>query len=138
MNSQVDIVRVRREVLGRLLEEVRSTPDIECCGLLAGRDGVISLVLPARNALASATTYEIAPADLFALFRQMRDEQLDHLGIYHSHPHSDNVPSASDVERAYYPEAAQFILSPRLDAARPVRVFRIAIGHSRELKMERI
>lgn len=138
MNAQADIVRVRREVLGHLLEEARSTPDMECCGLLAGRDGVISLVLPARNALASATAYEIAPPDLFALFRRMRDEQLDHLGIYHSHPHSDNVPSASDVERAYYPEAAQFILSPCLDAARPIRAFRIAIGHSRELKMERI
>jgi proteasome lid subunit RPN8/RPN11 len=138
MNTQADIVRVRREVLGRLLEEARSTPAIECCGLLAGCDGVVSRVLPARNALSSATAYEIAPADLFALFRHMRDERLEHLGIYHSHPHTDNVPSASDVERAYYPEAAQFILSPRLDAARPIRVFRIAIGHSRELKMERI
>src|SRR5271168_3826519 len=138
MNTSADIVRVRREVLGRLLDEARSTPDIECCGLLAGRDGVISLVLPARNALASVTAYEIAPVELFVLFRRMRDEQLDHLGIYHSHPHTDNVPSSSDVERAYYPEAAQFILSPRLDVPRPIRAFRISTGHSRELKMERI
>ena len=138
MNAGTDIVRVRREVLGRLLEEARSIPEMECCGLLAGRDGVISVVLPARNALASATAYEIAPAELFLLFRQMRDEQLDHLGIYHSHPNTDNVPSTADLERAYYPEAAQFILSPRLDVPRPIRVFRMAIGHSRELKMERI
>ena len=113
-------------------------PGTECCGLLAGRDGVISMVLPARNALASATAYEIAPAELFVLFRKMRDEQLDHMGIYHSHPNTENVPSPSDVERAYYPEAAQFILSPKLDAQRPIRAFRIAIGHSRELKLERI
>jgi len=129
-------IRVRGVVLRALVAEARREPDIECCGLLAGRDGVISVVLPARNALASATVYEIQPAELFSLFRRMRDEQLDHLGIYHSHPQGENAPSSSDLERAFYPDAAYFIISPRPDALRPVRAFRIANGRAAELAIE--
>jgi [CysO sulfur-carrier protein]-S-L-cysteine hydrolase len=131
-----DVVRVRRAVLENLLSEARSRPAEECCGLLAGRDGVISVVLPARNVLASPTAYEIAPAELFALFRRMRDEHLDHLGIYHSHPRSVNTPSPRDLELAFYPDAAYFILSPLPEAPRPVRAFQIADGRVRELAVE--
>ena len=100
-----------------------------------GRDGVITEVLPARNVLASATAYEIEPAELFALFRRMRAEGLDHLGIYHSHPRGENAPSPRDVERAFYPQAACFILSPLASAARPVRAFRIVQGQVSELTL---
>jgi proteasome lid subunit RPN8/RPN11 len=127
---------VSREALDRMLGEARSQAAIECCGLLAGRGGVISVVLPARNALDSATSYEIAPLELFSLFRRMRDSGLDHLGIYHSHPRGDNVPSPRDIELAFYPDAAYFIISPRFDAALPVRAFHIADGCARELKIE--
>ena len=132
------VIRVGRRLLDELLAHARRDPQIECCGLLAGRNGVISVILPARNALISATGYEIAPAELFSLFRRMRQEGLDHLGIYHSHPNSDNAPSPTDIERAYYPDAAYFIVSPRPDAARAVRAFRIVSGKVDELEIEEI
>ena len=132
------VIRVRSQVVESLLAEARRDLRSECCGLLAGREGVISVVLPARNALGSATAYEIAPAELFTLFRRMREQGLDHLGIYHSHPNTDNAPSPTDVERAYYPDAAHFIISPRADALRPVRAFRIADGRFDELVIETI
>ena len=125
-------VRIRREVLASLIEEARRDPAIECCGLLAGSDGIITHWLPAHNALASATAYEIAPEELFRLFRQMRERGLDHLGIYHSHPATDNAPSPSDIARAYYPDAAWFIVSPRPAAPHPVRAFEIRDGVARE------
>ncbi len=40
--------------------------------------------LPAQNALSSATAYEIAPQELFALFRSIHARSLHFLGIYHS------------------------------------------------------
>lgn len=115
-----DSVWVKRDVLDRLLAEARANADIECCGLLAGRGGVISTILPAKNALESAKAYEIAPNELFSLFRRMRDEGLEHLGIYHSHPKGDNSPSPRDIECAFYPEAIYVIICPRPDAASPV------------------
>ena len=109
-----------------MLEAAREDLCHECCGLLAGRDGVITTVYPARNALASATAYEIAPQELFAIFREIRAQNLELLGIYHSHPQTENVPSATDIARAYYPEAIYFIISPKLDAPKPIRAFRIS------------
>ena len=139
MNQVVEtagVIGIKAQLLDALLAEARREPRLECCGLLAGRDGVISVVLPARNALASATAYEIAPAELFSLFRRMREERLEHLGIYHSHPQGENAPSARDLEQAYYPDAAYFILSPQADALRPVRAFRMYNGRAAELAIE--
>ena len=131
-----DTVRVTRDVLSRLIEEARRAPNEECCGLLVGRDGVIRALYPARNALASATAYEIAPQELFRLMRQIRDAGLQLLGIYHSHPAGDNRPSARDIEQAYYPDAAYFILSPAPDAPQPIRAFSIRAGRATELAVE--
>ena len=131
-----DSVRVKPGVLDRLLADARANANIECCGLLAGRDGVISTVLPAKNALESAKAYEIAPTELFTLFRRMRVEELEHLGIYHSHPQGDNSPSPLDIERAFYPEAAYVIICARPDASSPVRAFRIIEGHAHEVPLQ--
>jgi len=131
-----DTVRVTRDVAARLIEEARRVPKEECCGLLVGRDGVISTLYPAKNALTSATAYEIAPEEIFRLMRQIREAELQLLGIYHSHPTGENRPSARDIEQAYYPDAAYFILSPAPDAPRPVRAFSIRSGRAIELAIE--
>lgn len=131
-------VRVTRAVLAKILEEARRAAEQECCGLLAGRDGAITRALPAYNALASATAYEIAPEELFRLFREMRTQGSDLLGIYHSHPRGENVPSRTDIERAYYPDAAYFIISPAPCALRPVRAFRIRDARATELSIGEI
>ena len=131
-----DFLRMSRAVFDRLLVEARANPEIECCGLLAGRDALISAVLPARNALQSSSSYEIAPAELFALFRRMRAKGLEHLGIYHSHPKGDNAPSPLDLEHAFYPDAAYLIVSPNAGASGPIRAFRIIEGRARELSLE--
>jgi len=128
-------IRVCADVLREMLVHARREPAIECCGLLAGREGVVTVVFPATNALASPTAYEIAPRELFRLFRQMRAEGVEHLGIYHSHPSSENVPSARDVDQAYYSRQAYFIISPKADAPRPVRAFSIHDGSVREFEI---
>jgi proteasome lid subunit RPN8/RPN11 len=132
-----DSVRVRAEILKEMLLHARREPEIECCGLLAGRDGVITAIFPATNALSSATAYEIAPRELFQLFRSLRAEGLTHLGHYHSHLSSENVPSPRDIEQAGYPDHVYFIVSPRADAPQPVRAFSIRDGAVRELEIIR-
>ena len=138
MRRMDDYVRIELGIFDRLLAEARANPNVECCGLLAGRNGVISAVLPAKNALQSARAYEIDPQELFTLFRRMRTEALEHLGIYHSHPQGENSPSSIDLERAFYPEAAYLIISPHAAAPRPIRAFTISEGQARELQILRI
>src|SRR4029077_8719418 len=103
-------VTVLPEILDKMAAHARREPRIECCGLLAGRDGVITEIFPAANSLASATRYEIAPVELFQIFRDIRTEKLTHMGQYPSHPSSENVPSPSDIEQAGYPDQAYFIV----------------------------
>ena len=129
-------IRVRAEILDGMVQHARRQPGAECCGLLAGHGGIITAIFPAENALASPTAYEIAPRELFALFRRIREEHLQHLGIYHSHPVGENKPSVRDIEQAFYPEAAYFIISPRLDAPKPIRAFSIRDGRAAELEID--
>lgn len=132
-----DIVRIRREILAAMREEAAKTPEQECCGLLAGRDGIITEIFPARNVHPNpAIAYEIAPQELFQFMRESRARKLQLLGIYHSHPGGDNFPSATDLERAFYPDAPYFILSPLPDAPQPVRAFLIRDGAVVELQIE--
>jgi [CysO sulfur-carrier protein]-S-L-cysteine hydrolase len=128
-------VKVRPEILKEMLERARREPHIECCGLLAGRDGVITAILPATNSLSSATVYEIEPRELFELFRYLRKKELTHLGQYHSHLSTENVPSPTDIEQAGYPDQAYFIVSLRPDAPNPVRAFSIRDGSVEEIEI---
>jgi len=130
-----DEIQVHTGILDEILRHAWQQPEIECCGLLAGRDGIITTIYPATNALASPTAYEIAARELFSLFRKMHEEQLDHLGLYHSHPAGENIPSARDIELACYPDQAYFIVSPRAEAPKHVRAFSIRDGCVHELEI---
>ena len=129
--------QIQREILQELAAEARRTPREECCGLLAGAEGIITRLLRAANAaLNPAVAYEIAPLEIFRLTRDIRAANLELLGIYHSHPASDNAPSPRDIELAYYPEAAYFILSPGLENPRSIRAFSIRDGRAVELEIQ--
>jgi len=129
-------IRIREDILEEMIRHARREPEMECCGLLAGRCGIITSIFPAKNALVSVTAYEIAPQELFQFFRRIREEGLQHLGHYHSHPRTENVPSPTDIAQAYYPEQAYFIVSPLGDALHPVRAFLIREGKVQELGIE--
>jgi len=130
-------IHVSREVCANLIEHARREPTRECCGLLAGREGVITHVFPAVNVAPDpAKGYEIAPKEIVGMMREFRAQKLEFLGIYHSHPYGKNEPSARDIELAYYSEAIYFIVSPLADAPRPVRAFSIRDGRVAELEIE--
>lgn len=133
----MDEIRLARDVAAELLSHARENPDEECCGLLAGRCGVMTHAFPAENAAEQiATSYEIAPKELFHMMREIGKVGLELLGIYHSHPNSDNQPSARDIERAYYPDAAYLILSTRENALDPIRAFSIRDGKWMEVRIQ--
>lgn len=120
-----------------MIAHARRESGTECCGLLAGRDGLITRIFPAANAAEnSATSYEIAPKEIFDQIREMRAEGIEMLGIYHSHPNGKNEPSPRDINQAYYSEGAYFIISPRDSAEQPVRAFSIRDGRATELEIQ--
>ncbi len=112
-------------------------PQAECCGLLAGCDGVITYAFRTENiAVDPVRNYEIDPKEIVRFMRETRAVGLEFLGIYHSHPNGENVPSPRDIAMAYYSEEAYFIISPLPDAPLPVRAFSIRDGRATELTVE--
>jgi proteasome lid subunit RPN8/RPN11 len=96
----------------------------ECCGLLSGKDSLITSVHPLRNgAERPEARYFASPEDLFAAMRRIREADQRLLGIYHSHPRTSAYPSSADVEMAFYPEAFYFIIS--LEPSPDLRAFKI-------------
>jgi proteasome lid subunit RPN8/RPN11 len=127
-------IRIRREAFENATRHAEREPRQECCGLMAGCGGIIMNAFAATNAAAdTAKNYEIAPEELFRLMREIRAAGMTLMGIYHSHPNGDNVPSSRDIERAYYPDVAYFILSPRAPVR--ARAFSIREGRVTELKI---
>jgi desampylase len=130
-------IRIRESILAAILNHARQTSEAECCGLLAGSGGAISNSFPAKNVSSQpAKSYAIDPKEIVRRMREMRAAGLEFLGIYHSHPNGENVPSPRDIELAYYSEEAYFIVSPLPDAPQPVRAFTIREGRVRELAIE--
>ncbi len=130
-------IQIRRDLLKQLLEHAEREALGECCGLLAGKRGVITLAIPAKNVASDATkNYEIEPSEIVRMMREFRTRGLEFLGIYHSHPTGENRPSARDIELAYYSEAVYVILSPRADTLKPIRAFSIRDGSVTELEWE--
>lgn len=130
-----DRLKISQAIIECMLAHARAEAPLECCGLLVGRDGLIEEIFPTKNALASKTAYEIAPAELFEMFRALRSRQLELLGIYHSHPHSENVPSPTDIAGANYPDTPYVIVSLLPGTQNPVRAFQIRDSQVSELRI---
>ncbi|MBA2281193.1 MAG: M67 family metallopeptidase [Actinomycetota bacterium] len=100
-------------------------PD-EACGLLVGRpaSGVVVRYEPCRNAAGSARVYTIDPRDQLRIERRADDDDLEVLGVVHSHTHTDPVPSPTDIAQAPDPSWHYVIVSLR-DEAPMLRSWRI-------------
>lgn len=111
-----------------MFEHARAVAPEECCGLLGARAGSAESVYPLRNvARNAAVAYEAAPEELFEAQRRMRARGENLVGIYHSHPRSqDPAPSASDVRLAFYPSAVYFIIGFDEEDECVLRAFRIS------------
>jgi proteasome lid subunit RPN8/RPN11 len=121
--------------LDQILEQAQAEAPHEACGLLAGREGRVTHVLPARNAAERpAVAYLVDAHDQLRHFDMMEAQGLDLLGIYHSHPHSPAYPSPTDMELAYYPEAVYLIISLMHARAPALRAFRMLEGQVHEVE----
>lgn len=132
-------VRSRRKVYGQVLKHARSQPHRECCGILAGRDGLITQAFPAKNVAPDPVrNYEISPNEILHLMKELRNRRLELLGIYHSHPHwlDTNEPSVKDIALAHHSEVIYFIVTPRPYAPTPIRAFSIRDRCVMELEIQ--
>jgi len=58
----------------------------------------------------------------------MRDNRLELLAIYHSHPRTEAYPSATDIRLAYYPDSSYLIISLKNPKQAEAHLFLIIDG----------
>lgn len=90
-------IRLRREHLDSMIAHALEDAPVECCGLLAQKDGKVVAVYRAQNREASPYRFSIDPLETRKLEEAMDREGTALIGFYHSHTGSDPVPSPTDV-----------------------------------------
>ena len=118
------MLKIIKKILDQIIIHAQSESPNECCGLLSGTDGVITQIdqisnLPSDDPRVAdlnipgdrTLRYLMDPKEQFLAQRRMRDLNLTFMGIYHSHPHSQAYPSATDVRLAFYPDLFYLIVS---------------------------
>ena len=93
-------VRIPAAVIAEMLAHAREESPNECCGLLVGRRGAVARAVRARNLEAGPTRYLIDPQDHIDAMKDAREEGLQVIGAYHSHPAGAAAPSPSDIAEA--------------------------------------
>ncbi|MBI3811758.1 MAG: M67 family metallopeptidase [Nitrospirae bacterium] len=105
------MLKIPKTIYDQMLAHAKAEAPLECCGLLAGKDGAVEMIYPMTNADHSPVRYMIDPKEQFVVFKEMRAKENDLVAIYHSHPHTEAYPSTTDVRLAYYPDAVYIIVS---------------------------
>jgi len=131
------VLQLPKAFADEIIAHAREQEPDECCGLLAGKNGLAEKLYRITNSEHSPTRYFMEPQELYDALKDMDDENgLDLLAIYHSHPRSQAYPSATDVKLATWPEATYIIVSLS-DRERPaMRAFHIVDDRIAEAEME--
>ncbi|PWH15868.1 MAG: hypothetical protein DDG59_10730, partial [Anaerolineae bacterium] len=96
---------ISTELLQQIQMHLEENLPEEACGLLGGNNHTFRTWQPIENILHSPTRYRMNAEQQLKAFLHFEENQLDLLGIVHSHPNGPPLPSQTDLEEAYYPEA---------------------------------
>jgi proteasome lid subunit RPN8/RPN11 len=121
--------------IDEMIAHARADAPNECCGIIAGKDGLPMRLYRAINAEASPYRYSVDAKDLLRIHRDADSNGWDFLVIYHSHTHTEAYPSPTDVRLATWPDA-YYVLVSLMEEAPVVRAFRIEDGAITEEPIE--
>lgn len=127
-----------------ILSHARTCYPRECCGILLGtlEEGdlrTVTVALACRNAYEGEQTdrFELDPKDQFEAQRTARQQGLEVLGFFHSHPDCDAYFSATDLANSW-PWYSNVVVSIRQGVFSQARAFRAnddqSASHEEELQ----
>ncbi len=119
------MILIPKDVLAQALIAAAEAYPGEACGLLIGYRGpgdrrrVTRLELSPNLAADPATAFEVDPGLRIGLERELRDQEQELVGIFHSHPNGSARPSARDLASALEPRLAWLIVA--VDKGTPIQ-----------------
>jgi proteasome lid subunit RPN8/RPN11 len=128
-------LQIDRALLEQIVAQARDEAPNECCGIIATEDGKAVAVHPARNTAASPLRYEMDGMEQYRIQSAIEDAGHELGAIYHSHTRTAPVPSQTDINLAFYPEALYVIVGVAHEEP-DVRAFRIVDGEVSEQSLQ--
>ena len=110
-------LHIPRALYDQLRAHGEETYPNECCGIMLGRSSDDTLTVTAFIRAGNTRTdsahnrYHIAPQELLKAQREARNQGLDIVGFYHSHPHHPPQWSSTDFAEAHWFGCAYVITS---------------------------
>src|SRR5437868_6759196 len=91
------IVKLRAALIDEMIAHALEDAPVECCGILAAKDGAVVTAYRAKNHEASPYRFSIEAREQLRISRVMDDEETEQAGFYHSHTGSEARPSPTDI-----------------------------------------
>src|SRR5262249_14671734 len=124
---------LRPEHLQAMVAHVARQRPEEACGILAGPGEQVERVYLIENIRHSRSEYYMHPTQQVEAMLEIEAAGWQVSGIFHSHPAGPERPSATDIDRALYPDAVYLILAPDAGDEWGLRGFEIRDGRVREV-----
>ena len=123
------MLAVSRGAYAELIAHAYDCYPEEACGLLVGHPVSNSVVrfVACENITHSAMVYSIAPKDLLRAERNAENDNMEVIGVMHSHTHTEPYPSVTDVNQAPDPSWHYIIVSLKREAPE-ARSYRLVDG----------
>ncbi|HET8759444.1 MAG TPA: M67 family metallopeptidase [Nitrospiria bacterium] len=130
-------MKIPQPLVATMIAHAEEAYPHECCGLLAGANGVPSHVYRVQNVHETPRVFfEMAPKEQFWAFKNMRHNGQQLVAIYHSHPETPARPSQSDIRLAYDPDPFYLLVSLQHRDKPDLRAYRIIDGSVTEEAIE--
>lgn len=121
-------LHIPEAIYEQMVEHARSEQPNECVGMLIGSsEGVVKEYLPLVNELKSPTRFLTEPRSMLRAEKRCREQKLNVLAIFHSHPTSEPVPSKYDVTD-HYGSNVMCLIFTLIDNPEPLRGWWIEDG----------
>jgi proteasome lid subunit RPN8/RPN11 len=117
-------MKIKKDIIAKIIKHAQSGLPIEMCGYLAGEDGVITKHYELTNIDNSEEHFSFDPKEQFATVKDARANSLEIYAVYHSHPATPARPSQEDIKLAYDPNISYVIIS-LADGTEDVKSFKI-------------
>jgi len=101
------MIRIEQDAWRKMVAHAQVTYPNECCGAMLGTiDGdakTVKVSIELDNAFEGVQQerYELRPRDLMNADRAARQQGMDLIGIFHSHPDCDAYFSATDLKNSF-------------------------------------
>ncbi len=96
------MLKIKKEIFNEMIQHCRECLPYEACGILAGKDNIVTKIYKIKNIENSSVSYFMQPKEQLLAMKDMKIYSIDMLAIFHSHPIGSAEPSQKDIDLAFY------------------------------------